>query len=68
MKNWENNKLIHALDSLDYFEPNEEEALDLTLENNEKIVEIILGDEYKENDCEETSHMMETSLISRGDL
>ena len=49
--------------SLDYVELSEEQALDLALSNKKGIVEIILGNEY-----EETSHMMESSSVSLGDL
>jgi len=51
------------LDSIDYFELNKEEALDLVLKNNKGIVKIVMEDEY-----EETSHMMESSSISFGNL
>jgi len=44
------------------------EALDLTLKNNEGIVEITMDDEYKESDSEKTSYMIENSLISVGDF
>ena len=54
--------------SLNCFEPSEEEALDLTLKNNKEIIEIVLEDEYEESDYKETSHMMETSSISLGNL
>ena len=67
-KNKKNNKLIETLGSLDYVELNEEEALDLALSNNKGIVEIIIDSEYEESDYEETSHMMESSSISLGDL
>jgi len=60
--------LIETLGSIDYFELSEEEALDLALSNNKGIVEIILEDEYEEIHCEEASYMMESSLISLGDL
>ena len=50
--------MIETLGSLDYFELSEEEALDLTLNNNKRIVEIILEDKYKESDYEETNHMI----------
>ena len=67
-KNGKSNKLIKTLGSLDYFEFNEEEALDLTLKNNNGIVKIILEDAYKDNDYEKTSHIMKSSSISLGDL
>ena len=54
--------------SLDYIELSEDEALDLALNNNKGIVEIILDNEYEESDCEETSHIMESSSIILGDL
>ena len=54
--------------SLDYVELSECEALDVALSNNKGIVEIILDNEYEESDYEETSHMMESSSISLGDL
>ena len=38
------------------------------MKNNKEIIEIVLEDEYEESDCKETSHMMETSLISLGNL
>ena len=68
MQKWYNNKLIETLGSLDYFELSEEEALDLTLKNNEGIVEIVLEDEYKESASKETSHMIESSSISLDDF
>ena len=49
-------------------ELSEDEALDLALSSNKGIVEIILDNEYEESDYEETSHMMESSSISLGDL
>jgi len=55
------------LGSLDYLEISEEEALDLVLKNK-GIVEIVMADEYKESDYEETSHMIESSSISLDDL
>ena len=36
--------------------------------NNKGIVEIIEDNEYEESDYEETSHMMEISSVSLGDL
>ena len=54
--------------SLDYVELSEDETLDLALGNNKGIVEIIEDNEYEESDYEETSHMMEGSSISLGDL
>ena len=54
--------------SLDYIELSEDDALDLALSNNRGIVEIILDNEYKESDHEETSHMMESSAVTLGDL
>ena len=54
-----NNKPIDTLSSIDYFELSVEEALDLTLKNNKKIVEIVVEDEHEESDYEKTSHMME---------
>jgi len=42
--------------------------LDLVLGNNKGIVEIIEDNEYEESDYEETSHMMEISSVSLGDL
>ena len=56
------------MDSLDYFEVSEEEALDLALKYNKGIVEIVLEDEYEESNYEETSYMMESSSLSLGDL
>jgi len=61
-----NNKPIEAMGSLDYFELCEAETLNLALKNNKKIVEIVLKDEYEESDHEETSHMMQSSLINLG--
>ena len=49
-------------------ELSEDETLDLALNNNKRIVEIIMDNEYEESDYEETSHMMENSSISLGDL
>ena len=49
--------------SLDYVELSEDEALDLTLNDNKEIIEIILNNEY-----EETSSMMESSSVSLDDL
>jgi len=43
-------------------------SLDQSLSNNKGIVEIILDNEYKESDYEETSYMMESSSVSLGDL
>ena len=40
-KNRKNNKIIETLGSLDYIELSEDEALDLALGNNKRIVEII---------------------------
>jgi len=53
---------------VDYFNLSEDEALDLSLKNNKEIIEIILKDEHKESDYEETNRMMESSSISLGDL
>ena len=62
-KNKKNNKLIETLGSSEYFEINEEEALDLALNNNKGIVEITIEEE-EEIDYDEASHMVETlSLI-----
>ena len=47
-KNKKNNKLTETLDSLAYFEFSEEEAVDLTLKNNNRIVEIVMEDKYEE--------------------
>jgi len=52
------------LGGVDCFEFSEEEALDLTLKNNEGIIEIVLKDKYEESEYKETSHMMENSSIS----
>ena len=68
MQNRKSNKLIETLGSLDYFELREEEALDLTLNNNKEILKIILEDEYEESDFGETNHMIESSSISLSDL
>ena len=54
--------------SLDYVEISEDEVLYLALNNNKGIVEIILENEYEESDYEETSHMIESSSVSVGDL
>ena len=54
--------------NLDYVELSEDEALDLALNTNKGIVEIMLDNEYEESDYEKTSHMMESSSISIGDL
>ena len=67
-KNRENNKLIETLESLDYVEFSENEALDLSLNNNKGIVEIILDNEDEESDYKETSYMMKSSSINPGDL
>ena len=67
-KNRKNNKLIETLGIIDYFELSKEEALDLALSNNKGIVEIILDNEYEASNYEETSHMMESSSVSLGDL
>ena len=67
-KNRKNNKLIETLGSLDYVKLSEDEALDLTLNNNKGIVEIILDNEYEESNYEEISHMMESSSITLGEL
>ena len=67
-KNRKNNKLIETLGSLDYIKLSEDEALDLAVSNNKGIVEIIMDNEYEESDYEETSHMMESSSVSLGDL
>ena len=48
------------MDSLDYVEVSEDEALDLALNNNKGIVKIILDDGNKS--------YMESSSISLGDL
>ena len=53
---------------MDYVELSEDEALELALSNNKEIVEIILDNEYEENDHEEISYMMKSSSISLGDL
>jgi len=66
-KNRKNNKLIETLGSLDFVELSEDEALVLTLSNNNRIVEIILDNEYEKNDYKETSHMIENSPISLGE-
>ena len=63
-----NNNLIKTLGSLDYVELSKDEALGLALNNNKGIVEIILDNEYKESDYEETRYMMESSSVSLGDL
>jgi len=67
-KNRKNNKLIKAVGSLDCFEISKEEALDLILKKNKRIIKIIIEYEYKESDYEKTSHVMESSSISLGDL
>ena len=67
-KNRKNNKLIKTLGSLDYFELSKEKTLDLALKKNKRIVEIVPEDEYEENYCEETSHMMKSSSISLGEF
>ena len=54
--------------SLNYFEIRQEEPLDLALNNNKGIVEVVMEEEYKETDYEETSHMMESSSINLDDL
>ena len=57
------------MESLDYFEISEEEALDLAQNNNKGIAEITIDQEaYEETQYEESSHMMESSAISLGDL
>ena len=66
-KNRKNNKLIETLGRLDHFELSDEEAVDLTLKNK-GIVKITMKYEYEESDDKETSHMMENSSISPGDL
>ena len=49
--NRKNNKLIETLGSLNYFEIGEEEALDLSLNNNKGIVEITIDEEeYEETE------------------
>ena len=63
-----NNKLFKTLGSLDYVELSEAEALDLALSNNKGIVKIIMDNEYRESDYEETSHVMDSSLVSLADL
>ena len=67
-ENTKNNKLMETLGSLDYFELNGEEALDLALKKNKKIVEIMLEDKYEESDYQETSYIKESSSISLGNL
>ena len=62
-KSRKNNKLIETLGRLDYVELSEDEALDLALGNSKGTVEIIEDNEYGESDYEETSHMMESSLL-----
>ena len=68
MPNKKNSKLIETLGILEYFELSKEEALNLTLKNNKRIVQIVLEDEYKESDYKETNDMMESISISLGDL
>jgi len=67
-KNRKHNKLIETLDSLDYIELGEEEALDLTLNNTKGIVEIILDNKYEKSDYKETSYIMKSSSVSLSDL
>ena len=67
-KNKKNNKLIETFRSLDYLEISKEEALDLALKNNKRIVEVVIKDEYEESDYEETGYMIESSSISLEDL
>ena len=67
-KNRKNNKPIEILGSLDYVELSEDETLDLAQVNNKGIVEIIKDNEYEESNYEETSHMIESSSVSLGDL
>ena len=67
-KNRKNNKLIETLGSLDYVELSEDKALELARGSNKGIIEIIEDNEYEESDYEETSHMMESSSVSLGDL
>ena len=55
------------MDSLDYLEISNDEALDLALKNNKGIVKITI-DEKEETDYDDTSHMMESSSISVSDL
>ena len=61
-------RVSDTLGSLDYVELSEDEALDLALSNNKGIVEIIMENEYEKSDYEETSHRMESSWISLGNL
>ena len=67
-KNMKSNKLIETLGNLDYVDLSKDEALDLALNNNKGIVEITLNNVYEESDYEETSHMIESSSISLGNL
>ena len=60
--------LIEILGNFIYVELSEDEALDLALNNNKGNVEIILESEYAKRDYEEPSHMIESSLVSLGDL
>ena len=57
--------MFYKSDTLNHF-PCSEEALDLALNNNKGIVKVTIEEE--ETDYEETSHMMECSLISIGYL
>jgi len=61
-------RITNLLKSLDYVELSQDEALELALGNNKGIVEIIEDNEYEKSDYEQTSHMMESSSISLGDL
>ena len=67
-KNRKNNDLIKTLGILNYFEFSHEETPNLTLENNNGIVEITVEEKYEESDREETSHMMESSSTSPNGL
>ena len=53
---------------VNYFQLCKQGALDLVLNDNKGIVDIILEDEYEESNYEETTHMMESSSISLGNL
>jgi len=56
------------LSTLDYVELSEDESLNLILNSNKETVKIILDNEHEESDYEKTSHMIESSSISLGDL
>ena len=49
--------------SLDYFALTKEEAVDVILKTNKRIVKIVVEDEYQGNGYKETSHTIKVAQL-----